>query len=223
MEFEKKITPEEQAQIDKTTPDTNPEDWEKRFKDTQASFTQAQQEKYELARLLVDENPKNVEKIPDEKVMKKVLQEKWWVENLDELKSLYPKALSKKSKDEDDDEDNELETLKQKVKLIEYKETKTKMKDTIELIKKDNSNIVSGISDFESKLTEELKYISTDLPVEERVKRAYKLVVDSNISTAQLYALMQWASKQKEEFVTNDGKFLKDQNDLRRLLGLKQK
>jgi hypothetical protein len=65
------------------------------------------------------------------------------------------------------------------------------MKDTIELIKKDNANVVSGISDFESKLTEELKYISTELPVEERIKRAYKLVVDSNISTAQLYALMQ--------------------------------
>jgi hypothetical protein len=77
MEFEKKITPEDKSQIVDTTPENNPEDWEKRFKDTQASFTQAQQEKYELARLLVDADAKNVEKIPDEKVMKKVLQEKW--------------------------------------------------------------------------------------------------------------------------------------------------
>lgn len=170
----------------------NGEDWEKRFKDTQASFTKSQQEKVEMARMLVEVDASNIEKIQDEKVMKKILKDKWDVESLEELKIMFPNYNKKPDGEEETDE---LELLKQKVRLMEHNTTKTKIKEEIERATNwDYKDIIATIPDFQSKLETEMKFISGELSPRERVEKAVRLVINGNVSPANAYAILQGTS-----------------------------
>jgi len=150
-------------------------DFEKRYKDTQASFTKAQNDKIEMAKMLVEADPANIEKITDEKIKGKILEEKWGVENIEQLKTLFPSALNP-NKEEDEDELTEVEKLRQEVKLMKYQNTKTKTKEVLEWVISNNKDIVATIPEFEDKLREELKYISDKLSPKDRVAKAFKIV-----------------------------------------------
>lgn len=164
---------------------------EQMIKDNQSAFTKAQQEKIELAKILVEENPANVERISDEKVRRKILQEKYGVDSLEELKIMFP-DYAKSEKPDDEEEEDELKKLQQKVRLMEHNNTKTKINEAVEeAINWEYKDVISTIPDFQDKLNLELSNLSDKLPPKERVNRALKLVVGGNISTANLYAMMQ--------------------------------
>lgn len=197
-----KITPEEQEILDKAkliAEKANPEgddkkdddkweDFEKRFKDTQASFTKAQQDKVEMAKMLVEADPKNVEKIPDEKIRAKVLQENWGVDTIEELKVMFPDY--DKSWNDDEDEKTDLEKLQQKVKLMEYQWTKTKTNEEIASVIATHKDVIATIPEFETKLREQMKFISETISPKERVDMAFKLVVGTSAG-AGAYGAMQ--------------------------------
>ena len=169
------------------------EDWEKRFKDTQASFTKDQLTKLAMAKMLVDTDPSKVESIPDDKIKAKVLQEKWWVDSVEELKTLYPKALTKPDGAEEEQLD-EMEQLKQTVKLMQYRDTKTKTNDAISDVIKENEDLSKQVPEIETKVREQLKYISEDLSPKERADMALKIVLSTSVSKADVYSMIQWTS-----------------------------
>ena len=194
------ITPDEQKILDqaKLIADANPEDngWktdadilEKRFKDTQASFTKAQQSQIEMAKMLVEQDPNNVDKIPDEKVRTKVLQEKWWVESLDELRIMFPDYW--KPLDDGEDDKTELEKLQATVRLMQHNGTKTQINSEIESAESKFKDVIATIPEFRTKLNEELKSISETLSPKDRVDKALKLVLNSSTNSANAYAIMQ--------------------------------
>lgn len=164
---------------------------EQMMKDNQSAFTKAQQDKIDLANKLVADNPANVEKISDEKVRKKILQEKWWVDSLEELKIMFPDFWKVEDED-DDDEKSVIEKLEQKVRLMEHNTTKTKTNEAIdETLNGDYKKVIATIPDFRDKLNSELGNLSSKLNPKERVERAMKLVVGQNVSTANVYAMLQ--------------------------------
>lgn len=180
------------------------------------------EEAINMAKLLVEENPANVERISDEKIRNKILQEKYWVDNLEELKVMFPDYAKK---DDWEDEDlSELEQLKQQVKLMQHNNKKTKTKEAIENIAEKNQDIIKQIPDFEEKLTEELKYISDNIDPNERVKKAFSLLSGQVPNSATLYWVLQgmsWVkSDNKKDYETQ---LKKEQNEYRKLLWLKQK
>lgn len=166
---------------------------EQMIKDNQSAFTKANQQQIEIAKMLVEQNPANVEKIPDEKVRKKVLQDKWGVDSIEQLKIMFP-DYDKTNDGSEEDEQDEFKKLQQKVKLMEYNNTKTKINEEIDWVMTSNQELISTIPDFRDKLEKELSNISEKLSPKERVERATRLVVGSDVSTSNLYAMMQWVS-----------------------------
>lgn len=203
------ITPEEQTILDqakliaeKANPESEDkkdengewgdENYEKRFKDTQSAFTKAQQDKVEMATMLVEDNPANVERIPDEKVRAKVLQAKWGVDTMEELNAMFPDYKKAQTDGDEDDELSEVAKLQQTVKLMQFQWIKTKTNEEIANLINNNKDVVATISDFESKIREQMKNISETVLPKDRIDMAFKLVLWANSSSAGAYGAMQW-------------------------------
>lgn len=219
MEFDKDgnpITPEYTNQDASASPDN--ENWEGRFKDTQSAFTKAQTEKYEFATLAVNTDPKNILKITDEKVSKKILNEKWGVDNIEELNMLFPDALKDKKTPDEDFEEDKFEKLEREMKLWKYKETKTKTDEAIAQSIKSNENLAKAIPDIEDRLKEEIKNISQELPAQERVAKAMSIVINSDTQEANAYNLLRGITinKSQTEWGSSDVKFKAQQDALRK-------
>jgi len=182
------------------------------------------EEALKMAKLLVEQNPANVDKISDGKIQAKILQEKWGVDNLEELKVMFP-DYAKIEGDDNQDDATELETLQREMKLMKYQNTKTKTKEALENIALSNKDVVSTIADFEEKMKEELKFISESVEPNERIKKAFALVTGSNGNSADAYSIMQWITikKSPKDDKENEASLLREQNDFRKLLGLKTK
>ena len=170
------VTPNNDNSEESKNPNGNPseenwknEDWEKRFKDTQASFTKSQQEKIDMAKILVESDPINITKIPDENIRNKIISEKYGVDNLEELKLFHPNVLNPKKEEDKEDELTEVERLRQEVNLMKYKDRKTKTNEVLDTVISANKDIVATIPEFEDKIKEELKYISDKLSPKDRV------------------------------------------------------
>ncbi len=170
--------------------------FEQRFKDTQASYTKAQQAQIEMAKMLVEQDASNVERIPDEKVKRKVLQEKWGVDTIEELKIMFPN-YNKSNSDEGEDDETKLEKLEREMKLMRFQNTKTKTNEEIENVNIQYKDIISTIPSFKEKLEEEMKSISEGLSPKSRVEKALKLVLNTNLSPANAYSIMQGISSSK--------------------------
>ena len=227
------LTPEQQKIIDDAKQiakdanldlsDWNGEEFEQRYKDTQASFTKARQQEIELAKILVEQNPANIDKITNEVVKNKILQEKYWVDNMEELKVMFP-DYAKSQTDEGEDEATEIEKLQREMKLMKFQTWKTKTKEALENIALLNKEVVSTIPEFEERMKEELKYISESVEPSERVKKAFNLVVGSTGNSADAYSIMQWVTiKKSQENDIDEVQLKKEQNEYRKLLGLKEK
>ena len=200
-------TPEDTQPSSKDAPDNQDgtkDDWEKRFKDTQASFTKDQQTKFDMAKMLVESDPTAVERIPDEKIKAKVLQEKWNVDSVEELKTLYPKALAPSDGKDDDDEDDEMAQLQQTVKLMQYKETKTKTNEAIAKAVEKAKDFSEQVPDLEDKIRNEMKYLSDDLSPTDRANRALSIVLWNSTSKADVYSVIQGISNIKAPSSNDD-------------------
>lgn len=171
----------------------NGSDWEKRYKDTQAFATKAQQDKINMAKMLVEQNPANIERIEDEKVRKKILQDRWDVDTVEELKTLFP-DFAKTETNAEEDELTEVEKLQREVKLMRYQSTKTKINEEIDAFVEKHKEAAASVTNFRDKVNDELKNISEKLSPKERVERATRLVINGNVSTADAYSIMQGAS-----------------------------
>ena len=230
------ITPEEIEVAKNASPQEIQEAIEKRLKDTQAFATKSRQGEINAYKALVEENPQNLRKIPDEKILEKVLEEKWWVDSIEELEIYYPDVLrpnkgSSKGKPKDD-ENEELDVLtivQRELELMKHQGTKTKINEALEKITESNKELVDTIPDFHEKMKEELKNISSNLDEKERVARAFTIVSWGMISKANAYGAIQVnninikVAEKKTEEDEVDALLLKKQNDLRISLWLKVK
>jgi hypothetical protein len=67
----------------------------------------------------------------------------------------------------------------------------TKTKEALIDVSEKYGEVIKTIPEFDTKLQSELKYISEQLSPKERVEKAFKLVVNSNGSTANAFSIMQ--------------------------------
>lgn len=197
MENNKPNTPDEAKASDTPTPngttgEENRIDYEKMARDNQSAFTKERQDRISAYKKLIALNPKEIEGIEDVGIQKKLLEEEWSVKSIAELKSLYPDyAKGKNDEDLGDDEDDEIAKIKQKMKVMEYNQKSTKIKDEMEAIVAKNKEFVDTIPDFESKFETQMSYISESVAPREKVEMAFRLVVGSDNQTAGAYSAMQ--------------------------------
>lgn len=168
---------------------------EEDYKNAQAFGTKARQWELKALTKLVQQNPSELKNIEDKKALKTILESEFNVSSLDELEIINPNVFkwdNENDNNEDfDDEDDRYSKLEKKIKLMEYKETKGAVQDAINSVKANNSLVVETIPNFEDKLEEEMKYISSDLSPKERVNRAFKILTNSSESSFEAYLSMQ--------------------------------
>jgi len=184
------LNPEEKGQEGKTYS-------EEEYKNAQAFGTKAQQERIKLAEKLVAKDPKELELMDDIALQNKVINNLYGASDLDELKILKPELFSD-AQESNEGEDDELAELQKKVKIMEYKATQWIVNNEIESITKENKDLVDTIPDFDAKIKEELKYISSEISPKERVQRAFRLVAWSN-NTNDAYLALQGKTTKKDK------------------------
>lgn len=168
---------EETEQVDETL-DVEQENKIKEddYKNLQSTYTKANQERIELAKKLVEKDKSEILNIKDKKLQNKVVKDLYWYDNLEELQAIHwDKFFNVTKSDEDDD----LTTLQQKVRLMEYRAERNQVDIAIKNYLSENKITDEDAVD---KLKDELKYISKDLEVDERVRRAWKITFNNNTS-----------------------------------------
>ena len=147
---------------------------EEDYKSLQAEYTRANQAKIDLSIKLANLYKNSILEISDKRLQDKVIKEIYWLNNIEEVKLIHWDSFYAERTTDEEDEDK-FSTLEKKVKLMEYNASKGQLEKAIEDYKKENK-IMFELEWTEDKIREELKYISTEISAEERVKRAWKII-----------------------------------------------
>lgn len=201
---------------------------EQDYKNLQAFATRASQQLAEMAKKVAETNPAELRTF-DEKLQKKVIKDVYGYTDLEELEIAMPelftddsaKSKNKKQKKEEeyDEDDNEILTLKKEFAL--HKKRMEERELNVELVKAISEASLSNIDGIENKIIEELKYISKELPIENRIKKAISLITANSWSWLDAYILLQGKTIKKTEAQwQNEEAFNKKQALLRRALWL---
>lgn len=183
---------------------------EKQYHDTKNAFTQTRQALIDFAKSQVDANPAAVEQIPDKAVQKKVLQDKWGVESLEELKIANPEIFSSEedASSQNNQDDDKISKVERELNLMKYREIQTKTKEAIESLKQwSGEDIAKSIPDFDQKIKEEMDLLSDKLTPFEKAKRAFKIVVDSSDDVNEGYRVLigqEWVKSTKSKESNKD-------------------
>ena len=179
---------------------------EEDYKSLQAEYTRANQEKINLAVKLATKDKKSIIEISDRKLQDKVIKEIYWLNNIDEVKLIHWNTFYNETAQEEDDDDK-FSKLERELKIMKYNQTKGELERFIEDYKKENK-ILFEWADAEDRLRDEIKYVSSELTAEERVKRAAKIAfgITNNPNDAAYLKLIQsqnfvkwWEELNKEE------------------------
>lgn len=166
---------------------------EEEYKNAEAFGTKAQQALIDATERLVKSNPSELLEIKDAKLQNKIITNLYGASNIEELKIISPEIFKEDSNNSasGDYEEDELSVLQKKVKLMEYKNNQGAIKDAIDKLKISNTDTASTISNFEEKIRNEMQYFGWDLSIEEKAKRAFKLVAGSRASEDDAYLALQ--------------------------------
>ena len=81
--------------------------------------------------------------------------------------------------------------MRRELDIMKLKDKKTKTKDAIDSVVRDNKDVVETIPDFVDKLKEEMKFISSDIPAKQRAQKAFRAVAFEYGSPEKAYAILQ--------------------------------
>lgn len=196
---------------------------EEEYKNLQAFWTKANQWLINMSKKLVEKDPKELLSM-DSTIQTKVIKDIWGYDNLDELKVMLPDIFEEDDYKWSNKWQWDLEQLKREQELLKMKLNKKDIDDEIEKYTSQNSELVNAIPNFDSLVREELKYISSELPIRDRVNRATKLVSWTSNINVDAYLRLQWKSNIKSSWAQVNDDYIKDaQNKLRIQLWLKIK
>lgn len=169
---------------------------EDEYKNLQSFATTVRQNEIALAIKLVSKDKSELLNISDKKLQNKVIKELYGYDNLEELQAM--EWIDNKEKDTEDDE--ELNSVKQEVKILKYKAEKQEVDYAIKKYLTENNINDNDVID---KIKEELKYISSSLEINDRVKRAWKIVIQNTnndmLVLQDKVVLWNWNVKKAEE------------------------
>lgn len=142
------------------------------YANAQAFWTKARQNEIEIAKRLVQKDANELRTL-DRELQGKIIKATWWYDDIETLEIMLPTVFNKTETKgwEEWDED-----LKQQVKLLKYQMERWNLDVAIDNYKNANKELFNN-ENAEQLLKEELKYISNELPVDERVRRAAKIAL----------------------------------------------
>ncbi len=138
------------------------------YRSLESEYTKSRQNFIEMAVIAASSSPESILKIPDKKVQDAVVKRIYGYESLAQLQSIEWNDFYK---DKSGDDISEIEKLSKEVKILRHTSESKELDNAIERYKMDNKDLFNA-SNAEELIRNELKYISTELPHAERVKRA---------------------------------------------------
>ena len=155
---------------------------EEDYKSLHSEYTRTRQSEISAYVKLATKDKKEILDITDRKIQSKVVKELYGLDNVEEVEAIYGKDFWDEKKIEDDsDEDDKYLKLEKEIKLTRFQQEKRELDSAIQAIK-DKNALQFENPETEEKLRDELRYISKELPLEERIKRASQIVLGNNQS-----------------------------------------
>lgn len=189
MSWENGIDPEiGSSQTNVDTQDVQPRlVAEEDYKNLQSEFTRKNQLLIDTQVRLAETNPKEILSISDKGLQDKVIERIYWFKNINELKAVMWDNFYESQWDV---EQNDIDSIKKKLSLLEYRSESEKVDFEIKNFKSENKKIFEDNPNAEAELRENLQLLSKDIPIEERIKKAWLLsfwknYVDSSTSAYQ--------------------------------------
>jgi len=155
-----------------TTPSVVPEE---QYKSLQGDYTKRVEGEITAYEKLVRINPAELKTIEDSRVQNALAKRLYGVDTYAQLIAVYGENFHQTSDDENLDE---TEKLKRKVNMLEFKAQTETLENWISNYIEQNKVLFSS-PESEAKLRDELKFISNELPVKERIRRASLIVFGS--------------------------------------------
>lgn len=160
-------------------------------KNLQSDYTRSRQDAIEIAIQLVGANPKALTTIKDTRIQNAVAKQMYGVDTYAQLIAVYGENFHTPSDEENLDK---TEKLEREVRILRYKSISGELDNAVESYRAQNANVITSDED-EAKLRDELKYISAELPIKERIKRASAIVFGANPSPNSVYRnISVWTS-----------------------------
>lgn len=160
---------------------------EEDYKNLQSEFTRKNQLLIDTNVKLAESNPKEILNISDKHLQDKVIERIYWFKNINELKAImWENFYESNSNDWWDD----IDSIKKEISLLKYRNESEKIEGEIKSFKSENKKIFEDNPNAETVLRENLQLLSKDIPIEERIKKAWilsfwKNYVDSSTSAYQ--------------------------------------
>lgn len=156
---------------------------EEQYKSLQSDYTKRVESEIALATKLVKANPNELKALSDPRVQNAVAKQLYGVDTYAQLIAVYGENFATPSEDENLDVTTRLE---REVRMLKFNSESQILDSAIEAFVSQNKDLITSPED-EVKLRDELKYISTDLPVKERIRRASVIVFGSGNPEANAY------------------------------------
>ena len=174
------------------------------YKNLQSEYTRNRQNQIKMAVKLVEKDKRELLGL-EKDLQDKVIREVYGLENITELKAVYWDEFYKDGWDNDlywNDDDDKTSRLEQEIKILRHRQEKKEIDDAIESFR-NNNKVLFDLENSEERIREELKYISSELPVNERVMRAWKAAFGAISSSDALYAKIMQSQWQGWVFISN--------------------
>lgn len=151
------------------------------YKNLQAFATRTRQQYIKMAIDVAEANPQSISTIEDKSVQDAVVKHKYGFDSYDQLVAvMWDNFSQSNSKSEDEDENIWNTKLEKEVRLLRYQQEKSEIDNAIREYKMSNPQLFTE-EGSEQKLRDEMKYISNQLPVNERIRRGAQIALVSNV------------------------------------------
>lgn len=172
------------------TPRTVPEE---DYKNLQAFATRTRQFAIKTALDAVEQNPRYISSIEDKSVQDAVVKQKHGFDSYDQMIAVMWENFvwdTSQWGNGDNDENAQNTFLEKEVRLLKYQHEQSQVDSAIAEFKSSNPQLFTDETS-EQKLRDELKFISTSLPIKERIKRSAQITLVQQVdpSTVAFSAL----------------------------------
>ncbi len=209
-------TPDVQTQ---TTPEVVSADIHKNL---QSDYTRSRQDAIDLAVQLVQSNPKSLSTIKDSRIQNAVAKQVYWFETYNQLIAVVGENFHTSADEENLDK---TERLEREVRLLKHKSQTSELDMAIESFVSLNKEVITSDEDIQ-KLRNELQYISAELPMKERIRRASAIAFGTMPNTTSVYKKIAvwtsttWGNGTIDQMSQKEAEIQKQIAEGRRLLGL---
>lgn len=183
------------------------------YKSLQSEYTKTNQDRINAYVELAKRDKSYIESIKDKKIQDKVINTLYSLSSLEEAKAIYWDGFLQKADEgeESSEEEDRTEKLERELKLMKWQQGKKDLEAEMNKLREKHKNLLFD-EDLE-KVREELKWISDELPLEERVKRAWSLVLNNKYTSEDLaYKMLKekwgvgWSGVSEKSFKETDNK-----------------